>query len=62
MKTVITVSLGASSQDSSFETDFLGQRFTVKKLPGVRKTANRPVSLPLHDWADTLCTQGEQNA
>ena len=32
MKTVITVSLGASSQDSSFETDFLGQRFTVKRV------------------------------
>ena len=32
MKTVITVSLGATSQDSSFETDFLGQRFTVKRV------------------------------
>ncbi len=32
MKKVVTVSLGASSQDFSFETDFLGQRFQVKRM------------------------------
>ena len=32
MKTVITVSLGSSSQDSTFETEFLGQPFTVKRV------------------------------
>ena len=32
MKTVITVSLGSSSQDSTFETEFLGQQFKVKRV------------------------------
>ncbi|MBP6900686.1 MAG: dehydrogenase [Burkholderiaceae bacterium] len=32
MKKVVTVTLGASKQDFSFETDFLGQRFQVKRL------------------------------
>jgi predicted amino acid dehydrogenase len=32
MKKVVTVSLGSSKQDFSFETDFLGQRFQVKRL------------------------------
>ncbi len=29
MKKVVTVTLGSSKQDFSFETQFLGQRFTV---------------------------------
>ena len=32
MKKVVTVTLGPSRQDFSFETDFLGQRFQVKRL------------------------------
>jgi len=32
MKKVVTVSLGSSKQDFSFETDFLGQRFQVRRL------------------------------
>lgn len=32
MKKVVTISLGASKQDFSFETDFLGQRFQVKRM------------------------------
>jgi hypothetical protein len=32
MKKVVTVSLGSSKQDFSFETDFLGQRFQVKRF------------------------------
>lgn len=32
MKKVVTVSLGSSKQDFSFETNFLGQRFQVKRL------------------------------
>ncbi len=32
MKKVVTVSLGSSKQDFSFETDFLGQRFQVKRM------------------------------
>ena len=32
MKKVVTISLGSSKQDFSFETDFLGQRFQVKRL------------------------------
>jgi predicted amino acid dehydrogenase len=32
MKKVVTVSLGSSKQDFKFETDFLGQRFQVKRL------------------------------
>ena len=32
MKKVVTISLGSSKQDFSFETDFLGHRFQVKRL------------------------------
>jgi predicted amino acid dehydrogenase len=32
MKKVVTVTLGSSKQDFSFETEFLGQRFQVKRL------------------------------
>lgn len=32
MKKVVTVSLGSSKQDFSFETDFLGHRFQVKRF------------------------------
>ena len=32
MKKVVTVSLGSSKQDFVFETDFLGQRFQVRRL------------------------------
>ncbi len=32
MKKVVTVTLGSSKQDFSFETDFLGQRFEVTRL------------------------------
>ncbi|MBL8329829.1 MAG: dehydrogenase [Rubrivivax sp.] len=32
MKKVVTVSLGSSKQDFSFETDFLGERFQVKRF------------------------------
>ena len=32
MKNVVTVSLGSSKQDYAFETDFLGQRFSVKRI------------------------------
>jgi predicted amino acid dehydrogenase len=32
MKKVVTISLGSSKQDFSFETDFLGQRFQVKRV------------------------------
>ncbi len=32
MKKVVTVSLGSSKQDFKFETEFLGQRFQVKRL------------------------------
>ena len=32
MKKVVTVSLGPSRQDFSFETNFLGQRFSVKRM------------------------------
>ncbi len=32
MKKVVTVTLGSSKQDFSFETDFLGHRFQVKRL------------------------------
>ena len=31
MKTVVTVSLGSSKQDYAFETDFLGQHFSVQR-------------------------------
>ena len=32
MKKVVTVSLGSSKQDFSFETNFLGHRFKVQRL------------------------------
>jgi predicted amino acid dehydrogenase len=32
MKKVVTVTLGSSKQDFSFETDFLGERFQVRRL------------------------------
>ena len=32
MKKVVTVSLGSSSEDFGFETEFLGQRFQVKRM------------------------------
>ncbi|MBP6776881.1 MAG: saccharopine dehydrogenase NADP-binding domain-containing protein [Piscinibacter sp.] len=32
MKNVVTVSLGSSKQDYSFETDFLGQHFSVRRM------------------------------
>ena len=32
MKKVVTVSLGSSEQDFKFETDFLGQRFQIRRL------------------------------
>ena len=32
MKKIVTVSLGSSKQDFSFDTDFLGQRFRVQRL------------------------------
>ncbi len=32
MKKVVTVTLGSSKQDFEFETDFLGQRFQVKRM------------------------------
>lgn len=32
MKKVITISLGSSKQDFEFQTDFLGQRFSVQRL------------------------------
>ena len=32
MKKVVTVTLGSSKQDFEFETDFLGQRFSVKRM------------------------------
>ncbi|HRI18170.1 MAG TPA: dehydrogenase, partial [Burkholderiaceae bacterium] len=32
MKNVVTVSLGSSKQDYAFETDFLGQHFSVKRF------------------------------
>jgi len=32
MKKVVTVSLGSSKQDFGFETDFLGQRFSVRRV------------------------------
>jgi predicted amino acid dehydrogenase len=32
MKNVVTVTLGASKQDFEFETDFLGQRFRVRRV------------------------------
>ena len=32
MKKVVTVSLGSSKNDFEFETDFLGHRFSVKRL------------------------------
>ncbi|MCE2660989.1 MAG: dehydrogenase, partial [Rubrivivax sp.] len=32
MKTVVTVSLGSSKQDFSFDTTFLGERFKIKRF------------------------------
>ena len=32
MKKIVTVSLGSSKQDFSFDTEFLGQRFRVQRL------------------------------
>ena len=32
MKKVVTVTLGSSKQDFEFETEFLGQRFSVKRM------------------------------
>ncbi len=32
MKKVVTVTLGSSKQDFEFETDFLGERFPVKRM------------------------------
>ena len=32
MKKVVTVTLGSSKQDFEFETEFLGERFAVKRM------------------------------
>ena len=32
MKKVVTVSLGSSQQDFTFQTDFLGERFEISRL------------------------------
>jgi predicted amino acid dehydrogenase len=40
MKRVVTVTLGSSQRDFSFETDFLGQRFQVKRV-GADNDVNR---------------------
>ena len=59
MKKIVTVSLGSSRQDFSFTTDFLGERFQVKRLGADNDTTKAWELLRRHQTSADAMGLGE---